>query len=142
MREIGDYHPSDDEMEHIEAVMQLLNVMDRDSRFQTAINDRIEQKGVKKMSEWLTRVLNESESKGRKEGLEKGRKEGREEGRAEGHEEGLRKGTIQTLWSLVKDGLLTLEVAAARAGLTEKEFQARATALMSESTSNYDQEKN
>ena len=130
MRENGDYHPSDDEMEHIEAVMQLLNVMDRDSRFQTAINDRIEQKGVKKMSEWLTRVLNESESKGREEGLEKGR------------EEGLEKGAIQTLWSLVKDGLLTLEVAAARAGLTEKEFLARATTLMSESTSNYDQEKN
>ena len=116
--------------EHIEAVMQLLNVMDRDSRFQTAINDRIEQKGVKKMSEWLTRVLNESESKGIEKGLEKGR------------EEGLEKGAIQTLWSLVKDGLLSLEVASARAGLTEKEFQARATALMSESTSNYDQEKN
>ena len=130
MREIGDYHPSDDEMEHIETVMQLLNVMDRDSRFQTAINDRIEQKGVKKMSEWLTRVLNESESKGIEKGLEKGR------------EEGLEKGAIQTLWSLVKDGLLTLEVASARAGLTEKEFQAHATALMSESTSNYDQEKN
>jgi len=146
MRENGDYHPSDDEMEHIEAVMQLLNVMDRDSRFQTAIDDRIEQKEVRKMSEWLTRVLNESESKGIEKGLEKGREEGLEKGREEGlekgREEGLEKGAIQTLWSLVKDGLLTLEVASARAGLTEKEFQARATALMSESTSNYDQEKN
>ena len=49
MRENGDYHPSDDEMEHMEAVMQLLNVMDRDSRFQIAVNDRMEQKGVRKM---------------------------------------------------------------------------------------------
>ena len=138
MREIGDYHPSDDEMEHIEAVMQLLNVMDRDSRFQMAVNDRMEQKEVRKMSEWLTRVLNESESKGREEGLEKGR----EEGLVEGLEKGLEKGAIQTLWSLVKDGLLTLEVASARAGLTEKEFQARATALMSESTSNKKKKKN
>ena len=70
------------------------------------------------MSEWLTRVLNESESKG------------------------MEKGAIQMLWSLVKDGLLTMEVAAARAGLTEEEFQARATAMMSESASKYDQEKN
>ncbi len=122
MRENGDYHPSDHEMKHIEAVMQLLNVMDRDSRFQTAINNRTGQKEVKKMSEWLTRVLNESESKGMEKGLEKG--------------------AIQTLWSLVNDGLLTLEVAASRAGLSEKEFQARAAALMSESTSEYDQEKN
>ena len=63
MRENGDYHPSDDEMEHIEAVMQLLNVMDRDSRFQIAVNDRMEQKGGRKMSEWLTRVLIEGSSR-------------------------------------------------------------------------------
>ena len=135
MRENGDYRPSDDEMKHIEAVMQLLNVMDRDSRFQVAVNDRMEQKEVRKMSEWLTRVLNESKS----EGLEEGRKEGREEGLEEGREEGREKGTIQTLWSLVRDGLLTMDIAAARAGLSEKEFQARATALMSEEASTYNQ---
>ena len=98
------------------------------------------------MSEWLTRVLNESESKGMEKGLERGREEGRKEGREEGLEKGLKKGlekgAIQTLWSLVNDGLLTMEIAAAKAGLNEKEFQARATALMSESTSKYDQEKN
>ena len=121
MRENGDYHPSDDEMKHIEAVMQLLNVMDRDSRFQIAVNDRMGQKEVRKMSEWLTRVINDSESKGRKEG----------------QEEGQEKGTIKTLWSLVTDGLLTMDIAAEKAGLSEKEFQARATALMSEEVSTY-----
>ena len=73
------------------------------------------------MSEWLTRVINDSESKGRKEG----------------QEEGQEKGTIKTLWSLVTDGLLTMDIAAERAGLSEKEFQARATALMSEEVSTY-----
>mgnify|MGYP002858909779 CR=1 FL=1 len=134
MRENGDYRPSDDEMKHIEAVMQLLNVMDRDSRFQVAANDRMEQKEVRKMSEWLTRVLNESESKGMEKGIEKGMKKGIEKGIEKGQE----KGTIQTLWSLVKDGLLTMDIAAARAGLSEKEFQARATALMSEEASTYE----
>ena len=86
------------------------------------------------MSEWLTRVLNESESKGMEKGIEKGMKKGIEKGIEKGQE----KGTIQTLWSLVKDGLLTMDIAAARAGLSEKEFQARATALMSEEASTYE----
>lgn len=76
-----------------------------------------------------------------KETMELFKEEGRAEGRAEGRTEGMKQGTLQALWSLVKDGLLTMEVAAARAGLTEKEFQARATALMSESATKYDQEK-
>ena len=59
MRENGEYRPSDDELAHIESVLQLLNVMDRDHRFETAINERNEKKPeVRKMSEWLTRVIN------------------------------------------------------------------------------------
>ena len=54
------------------------------------------------MSEWLTRVINESETKGRKEG------------RTEG--------TLETLASLVKDKLITLTEAANRAGMTTEEF--------------------
>ena len=39
MRGTGDYHPGDEELEHIESVLQLLNVMDRDHRFETAVNN-------------------------------------------------------------------------------------------------------
>ena len=51
----------------------------------------------------------------------------REEGRKEGLEEGLKKGrkegVIETLKLLVKDGVLTIEDAAARAGMTEDAFR-------------------
>ena len=60
------------------------------------------------MSEWLTRVINESEAKGMAQGMEKGLIEGRMEGRAEGE--------IKALNGLVKDGILTIGDAAKRTG--------------------------
>ena len=56
---------------------------------------------------------------GRKEGLEEGRKEGRNEGLKEGE----KKGILNTLTSLVQDGILTLKEAAARAGVPESVIQ-------------------
>lgn len=56
---------------------------------------------------------------GRKEGLEEGLKKGMEEGLEEGRKEGV----IETLKLLVKDGVLTIEDAAARAGMTEDAFR-------------------
>lgn len=56
--------------------------------------------------------------KGIEKGIEKGREEGREEGRAEGR--------IDTLVSLVKDGLLSLTDAAKRADLSIDEFKIKA----------------
>lgn len=49
--------------------------------------------------------------------------ETREEGRAEGRAEG----TLTTLASLFTDGLITAAQAAARAGMTEKEFLEKVT---------------
>ena len=60
--------------------------------------------------------------KGIEKGIEKGREEGREEGRAEGRAEG----RIDTLGSLVKDGLLSLTDAAKRADLSIDEFKIKA----------------
>ena len=54
---------------------------------------------------------------------EEGRKEGLEEGRKEGLEEGRKEGVIEILMVLVKDELLTLEDAAAHAGMTKDAFQ-------------------
>ena len=118
MRENGEYQPSDDELAHIESVLQLLNVMDRDHRFETAINERQEGKEARTMSEWLTKVINESEAKGMAQGMIRGRMEGRMEGRAEGE--------IKALASLVKDGLLPIGEAARRGNLSIAEFAIKA----------------
>ena len=53
------------------------------------------------------------------------RKESRNEGRKEGRNEGRIEGVLETLASLVKDGVLTIGEAAGRAGLTPAEFQAK-----------------
>ena len=102
MRENGEYKPSDDELEHIESVLQLLNVMDKDHRFETEINERITGKEVRKMSEWLTRVIDENQAIGRAEG------------RAEGE--------FAVLVSLVRKNLLSVKDAAEQADMTENTF--------------------
>ncbi len=103
MRESGDYHPSDDELAHIESVLQLLNVMDKDHRFESAVNERLEgKKEVRKMSEWLSRVIDENQAIGRVQG------------RAEGE--------FETLTDLVKKKLLSIKDAAEQVGMTETDF--------------------
>ena len=64
------------------------------------------------------RILNE----GRREGIEEGRREGMEEGHRAGMEEGRQEGIIETLAGLVKDGLLSIQDAARRAGIPESVF--------------------
>lgn len=51
------------------------------------------------------------------------REKGHAEGLAEGHAEGLAEGTLQTLLSLVKDNLITIEIAANRANMSLEEFE-------------------
>ncbi len=46
-----------------------------------------------------------------------------QESEARGLEKGLEKGKLQTLIDLVKDGLLTVAIAAQKAGLTEDGFK-------------------
>ena len=60
-------------------------------------------------------ALEQAEEKG----LERGRAEGREQGREEGIEEGLKVG----LANLVRQGLLTSEVASQQLGITVAEFE-------------------
>ena len=55
----------------------------------------------------------------RAEGIERGLAEGTEQGRAEGIEEGLKVGLV----NLVRQGLLTSEVASQQLGMTVSEFE-------------------
>ncbi|PMC00126.1 damage-inducible protein CinA [Streptococcus sp. UMB0029] len=58
--------------------------------------------------------------KGIEQGLERGIEQGLERGRAEGIEEGLKVGLV----NLVRQGLLTSEVASQQLGMTVSEFEA------------------
>ena len=119
MRENGEYCPSDDELAHIEFVLQLLNVMDQDHRFEQVINERNERgKEVRTMSEWLTRVINENQEIG----LKKGRDEGRAEGEARGLKKGRAEGSMNTLAALVRKNVITLKEAAEQAEMSEAAF--------------------
>ena len=57
--------------------------------------------------------------KGLERGLERGRAEGREQGREEGIEEGLKVGLV----NLVRQGILTSEIASQQLGMTVTEFE-------------------
>ncbi len=65
-------------------------------------------------------ALEQAEERGLERGLERGRAEGREQGREEGIEEGLKVGLV----NLVRQGLLTPEVASQQLGMTVAEFEA------------------
>ena len=72
------------------------------------------------------RTISEMREEAKEEGRAEGRVEGRAEGRVEGRTEGLELGIVKTLIALVKDGILTLADAAARANMTITEFEQRA----------------
>ena len=63
--------------------------------------------------------LEQGIEKGLEQGLERGRAEGREQGREEGIEEGLKVGLV----NLVRQGLLTSEVASEQLGMSVAEFE-------------------
>ena len=89
-------------VEHIESVLQLLNVMDSDHRFETAVNNAKQGKEARTMSEWLTRVINESEARGISKGREKGWEEGLEKGREEGLEKGKDEANLSGIRNIMK----------------------------------------
>ena len=66
MRENGNYQPSHEQLKHIQEVLQLLNVMDQDHRFELKQNESkdSEEKEAKTMSEWLSKVITEGENRG------------------------------------------------------------------------------
>ena len=77
MQRNGDYVPGREELDHVEAVLQLLSVMTDDRRFEDVLNDSEEPRGgVRTMCDVLDRV----EAKGRVEGRIEGKIEGKIEG--------------------------------------------------------------
>ena len=71
-------------------------------------------------AEGIEQGLERGLERGRAEGIEQGLERGLERGRAEGIEEGLKVGLV----NLVRQGLLTSEVASQQLGMTVAEFEA------------------
>ena len=68
----GDYLPSREKLEHVEAVLQLLSVMTKDSRFEDVLNQEEEsERRVNNMCDVLDRVEARGEKKGEKNGERK-----------------------------------------------------------------------
>ena len=102
MRKNRDYIADETNIAHVEELLTLMSAMTGDNRFEETINDF---KGKEKVN--MCEVLDRVEARG----IEKGRLEGRQEG------------TINTLISLVKDGILSLDEAAIRADMSAKDFK-------------------
>ncbi|SCX98740.1 Putative transposase, YhgA-like [Butyrivibrio hungatei] len=103
MRKTGRYIAPDEKITHVQEMLSLMSALTDDNRF-SDVYEGI--KGEERVS--MCTVLDEIETRG----IEKGIKEGIEQGRD------------NTLISLVHDGLLSIEVAADRAGVTLDEFKA------------------
>ena len=75
----------------------------------------------------LERGRAEGLERGRAEGIEQGLERGLERGRAEGLEQGLERGKVEgslsMLLNLVRQGILTSEVASQQLGMTVAEFE-------------------
>ena len=69
-------------------------------------------------------ALEQAEEKGLERGLERGRAEGIEQGLERGLERGKVEGSLSMLVNLVRQGLLTSEVASDQLGMTVAEFEA------------------
>ena len=69
-------------------------------------------------------ALETARAEGLEQGLERGRAEGIEKGREEGLEQGLERGKFFAFLDMVRQGLLTSEVASQQLGMTVSEFEA------------------
>ena len=103
-RTTKDYVPTKETINHVSEVLQLLRVLTGDDRF-TPDTNLIQSKGK---SVTMCEVLDKVENRGIQIGEKRGEKRGR----------------IKTLYELVTDGILTLQQAAERMGMTESKFKA------------------
>ena len=97
--ELKRYIAPDEKITHVQEMLSLMSALTDDNRF-SDVYEGI--KGKERVS--MCTVLDEIETRGIEKGIEKGRD--------------------NTLISLVHDGLLSIEIAADRAGVTLDEFKA------------------
>ena len=102
MRINRDYIADSTAIEHVEELLTLMSAMTGDNRFEDTINDL---KGKEKIN--MCEVLDRVEARGIEKGIE----------------QGVKRGTINTLISLVNDGILSSYEAALRANMSVEDFE-------------------
>ena len=102
MRINRDYIADETTIEHVEELLTLMSAMTGDNRFEETINDL---KGKENIN--MCEVLDRVEARGIEKGIE----------------QGIKRGTINTLISLVKDGILSIDEASERAGVSVEDFK-------------------
>ena len=106
MRVNRDYIADETTIEHVEELLTLMSAMTGDNRFEETINDL---KGKEKIN--MCEVLDRVEARGIEKGIE------------QGIEHGIKRGTINTLVSLVNDGILSSYEASLRANMSVGDFE-------------------
>ena len=106
MRINRDYIADETTIEHVEELLTLMSAMTGDNRFEETINDL---KGKEKIN--MCEVLDRVEARGIEKGIE------------QGIEQGVKRGTINTLISLVNDGILSSYEASLRANMSVEYFE-------------------
>ena len=102
MRVNKDYIADETIIEHVEELLTLMSAMTGDNRFEETINDL---KGREKVN--MCEVLDRVEARGIEKGIE----------------QGIKRGTINTLVSLVNDGILSSYEASLRANMSVVDFE-------------------
>ena len=115
MRKKNDYQPKPETIRHVGELLALMSAVTNDPRFED--NETVLLSGRRKIT--MCEVLDKVEARGMEKGIEKG------------IEKGMEKGKLDTLISLVRDGVLTIKDAAARAGVSPGTFSRKMKAYRS-----------
>ena len=103
-RKNGTYKAGRDEIRHVNAVLQLLKVMEKDERFDLVTNSSGKEGGIRTMCDVIDHYIQVGEEKGVLIGFEKGRNEGRSEGELLGE--------AKTICAFYASGMSPEEIAA------------------------------
>ena len=104
----NEYVPDDAVIEHVDEFLKLMKVLTGDKRFEEAAHTMTisEKEGLR-----MCRIMDEREERGFRRGIE------------QGLEQGLEQGKVNTLVFLVKDGVISKEIAVEKSGMTKEEFE-------------------
>ena len=113
MRKNKAYVPSQQVIEHVDAVLKLMSVLTGDDRFERAQNAFAgeEKKMPVTMTSVIDQFIEQGISQGRAEGREEGRAEGRKEGRKEGRAEGRKEAFLSAAGKMLAKGFSIEETA-------------------------------
>ncbi len=104
----SEYAPEDSVIAHVDEFLKLMRVLTGEKRFEEVAQTMSE---TEKEGMSMCRIMDEREAKGEARGF------------ARGIEQGIEQGKVNTLVFLVKDGIISKEIAVEKSGMTKDEFE-------------------